>query len=364
MKTRYRTVVVALFAISAIALCLFLVTRRSLGLYRVTILPSLGGDAVQAHAINDRGEIVGIAKALDGLHHLFLWDREHGMQDLGATADTHFDINNSGQIAGAMADPNGNQQACLWEPGKPARFLGTLGGKASQGAAINNRCQIAGVSDRPDGSRHAFFWDQAHGMRDLGTLGDRESYANAINDAGHVLGVSHTPQRSLRPFIWDPNGGMAAVDSSQIDAGFFAINNGSWLAGQVSSPPSSFSLGIWRKGVDSRKLLPLDRLTAGLTLLNDANQVVFSVMPSERSRWIPAWIRRMLSAPRARCYLWDPNHGKIRLDPYLGTHRTESFISTDINSKGCIIGVLASGPNLSHRRSILLEPIPKRWGRR
>jgi probable HAF family extracellular repeat protein len=229
-----------------------------------------------AHAINDRGQIVGIAQAKDGRYHFFPWDREHGMQDRGVTGDARFDINNSGQIAGAMRDPNGNQQACLWEPGKPARLLGTLGGKASQGAAINNRCQIAGVSDMPDGSQHAFFWDQAHGMRDLGTLGDRESYANAINDA---------------------------------------------------------------------------------------NQIVFRATPSARSRWIPAWIRRRLSAPRARCYLWDPNHGKIRLDPYLGAHRTESFISTDINSKGCIIGVLASGPHMSHRRSILLEPIPKRWGR-
>lgn len=360
MKTRYRTVVAALVAVSAIGSCLFCVFRGPSGLYRVTLLPSLGGDAMAAHAINDRGQVVGIARTKDGLYHLFLWDREHGVQDLGVTGDARFDINNAGQIAGAMPDPNGNQRACLWEPEKPTTFLGTLGGKTSQAMAINNRGQIAGVADMPNGSRHAFFWDRAHGMKDLGTLGDTESYANAINDVGHVLGVSHTPQQRLRPFIWDANDGMVAIEPSQIDAGFFAINKGSWIVGQVTSQPSKESIAIWRKGEAPRRLFPLDGFIDGMTLLNDANQVVFHETSTRQSWWR---ILRRLFPPRARYYLWDPNRGKILLDPYLGAGRKESFVPTDINNNGSIVGILASGPRLAHQRSVLLEPIPAKWGK-
>lgn len=355
VKTRYRTVIAALVAVSAVGLCLFFILRRPSGLYRVTLLPSLGGDAMAAHAINDRGQVVGVAQTKDGLYHLFLWDREHGVQDLGVTGDARFDINNAGQIAGAMIDPNGNQQACLWElPDPRPVLLGTLGGKISQAMAINNRGQIAGASDLPNGSRHAFFWDRAHGMKDLGTLGDSESYANAINDAGRVLGVSHTPRQRLQPFIWDAKDGMAVIEPSQIEAGFFAINRGSWIVGQVSSPPSNGSIAIWRKGETPRKLLSLDGFMDGMTLLNDANQIVFSETPSRQSSWK---IIRVLFPSRRRCCLWDPNRGKIPLGPYIPARRKEAFMPTDINNKGFIVGILASGPKMSRQRAVLLEPI-------
>ena len=284
VERRVVLIVVALVAVSVVGLCLFFILRRPSGLYRVTLLPSLGGDAMAAHAINDRGQVVGVAQTKDGLYHLFLWDREHGVQDLGATGDARFDINNAGQIAGAMPDPNGNQQACLWESPDPRPvLLGTLGGKSSQAMAINDRGQIAGASDMPNGSRHAILWDRATGMKDLGTLGDSESYAHAINDVGDVLGVSHTPRQRLRPFIWDAKDGMAAIEPSQIEAGFFAINKGSWIVGQVSSPPSNGSVAIWRKGESPRKLLSLDGFMDGMTLLNDANQIVFSETPPRQS---------------------------------------------------------------------------------
>lgn len=360
MKTRYRTVVAALVAVCAIGLCLFFVLLRPSGLYQVTVLPSLGGDAMAAHAINDRGQVVGVAQMKDGLYHLFLWDREHGVRDLGVTGDVRFDINNAGQIAGAMIDPNGNQQACLWEPGKPPMLLGTLGGRTSQAMSINNRGQIAGASAMPNGSRHAFFWDRAHGMKDLGTLGETESHANRINDVGRVLGVSHTPQQRLRPFIWDANEGMVVVEPSQIDAGFFAINRGSWIVGQVASQPSNGSIAIWRKGEAPRRVCPLDGFLGGMTLLNDANQIVFHETPARQSGWR---ILRRLFPPPARHYLWDPKRGKILLEAYLGVGRKEVFAPTDINNNGCIVGIVASGPKMSRQRSILLEPIRERWSK-
>lgn len=96
MKGRCRTVVIALVAVFGIGLCLFFAMRWTPRRYRVAILPSLGRDAVGAHAINDRGRIVGVAQARDGRYHMFLWDREHGLQDMGVTGDARFDINNTG----------------------------------------------------------------------------------------------------------------------------------------------------------------------------------------------------------------------------------------------------------------------------
>ena len=70
------------------------------------------------------------------------------------------DINNAGRIASSMVDPNGNDRAFLWEPGKGRTLLGTLGGKTSYVMAINSRDQIVGTSETAAGLHHAFLWDK------------------------------------------------------------------------------------------------------------------------------------------------------------------------------------------------------------
>ncbi|MEN6575730.1 MAG: hypothetical protein ABFD90_05250 [Phycisphaerales bacterium] len=99
MKKRSRAILVGLVATSLVVLSLLVALRRSSGFYWVTILPSLGGDGTAAHAINDRGQIVGTAHTADGQWHFFLWDRGGGMRDLGVTGGIcHFDINDANQI--------------------------------------------------------------------------------------------------------------------------------------------------------------------------------------------------------------------------------------------------------------------------
>lgn len=41
-------------------------------LYKVTILPSLGGRPTMPYAINDRGQVAGVSSMASGDHHLFL----------------------------------------------------------------------------------------------------------------------------------------------------------------------------------------------------------------------------------------------------------------------------------------------------
>lgn len=59
MKTRYRTVVVALVAVLAIALCLFFLGRQSQPLYR-RYVPRRRNESFYAMDINREGCIVGI----------------------------------------------------------------------------------------------------------------------------------------------------------------------------------------------------------------------------------------------------------------------------------------------------------------
>jgi probable HAF family extracellular repeat protein len=277
MKTRYRTIVVALAAVSAIALCLFLLGRQSQQLYRVTILPSLGGDAMGAHAINDRGQVVGTAQTADDKWHFFFWDPQGGTQDLGVTGGGRFDLNNACQIAGSMIDPNGNEQAFLWECDKGRMLLGTLGGKASR-----------------------------------------------------ALG----------------------------------INDGSCVVGPMRSPGRDSHMGMWHKRAGPKELfpLPLRGQTFGLPLISDANQIVFDELDAKKPWWLP----QKLFHPRSRHCLWDPNRGVISLDRYVPGRRNESFYAMDINSEGCIVGILnyqPKPPQPARARAIVLEPIPERWGK-
>ena len=114
-------------------------------------------------------------------------------------------------------------------------------------------------------------------------------------------------------------------------------------------------MAIWRKGTGARELFPLEGHMTDLALLNDANQIVFCEMHESHHRWL----RRFLH-PWRRCSLWDPNLGVIPLDSYVGAGRKKIFYPMEINNQGCIVGVLESGRK---GRAVLLEPIPRRWGK-
>ncbi|TKJ35748.1 MAG: hypothetical protein CEE38_14170 [Planctomycetes bacterium B3_Pla] len=160
------------FLAPAVALVLVglvvLIPRRHEQLYKVTVLPSLGVWHTRPEAVNDRGQVAGIADvATIGRFHLFIWDSDTGMRDLGLSGGGLIYINNAGQIAGTMTDPNGNKQAFFWNPKDGKQMLGTLSGTESFAKALNNRGQVVGFSRRVRGRPEAFIWDKTNGMRSL-----------------------------------------------------------------------------------------------------------------------------------------------------------------------------------------------------
>ena len=191
-------------------------------------LPTLGGNNGFATAINNAGQIVGIAEtstpetacapALNFRFEGVLWQggaaRElaplPGDTDSGTSA-----INNSGEVVGVSApDCTSPSHAVLWRDGNPTN-LGTLGGATGNIAfAINDRGQVVGQSDLPGDLTHqAFLWQNGR-MTGLGTiLGLPVSLANAINDSGQVVGFSQDETgNNTTAWIWQ-NGTMTDLNT-------------------------------------------------------------------------------------------------------------------------------------------------------
>jgi probable HAF family extracellular repeat protein len=183
-------------------------------------LGTLGGSFSFGNAMNNRGQVVGIAEnavpdpysyLLGTETHAFVW-RDGFMEDLGTLGGPDSwaaAINESGQVAGwafTNSTPNANngdtcppnvptQDPFLREKDGRMIDLGTFGGTcgyvgaaaAGSGGAINNRGQVIGTSNLAGNqTHHAFLWEGS--LTDLGTLGGANSEADWINDAGEIVG--------------------------------------------------------------------------------------------------------------------------------------------------------------------------------
>jgi len=358
--SRRRGIIVLVLVIGAIAGLAFHLSHRNAGLYRVTVLPSLGGDFTAPDAINDRGQIVGTSFVPGGDPHLFLWDRNEGMRDLGLVHGPA-SINNQGQICATATDPNGQRRAFIIEPDGTRRWLGTLGG-TSMAMAMNNHGQVVGESGTAGkwgtgrDASHAFLWDEKHGMRDLHPPGADQSHALAVNDRGQVL--VYCPQQKV--FIWDPHGGFVPVDPCELGPffGFGRINNRGQTVLPSRSPRQRSRLLTSSTGAKWTTLFEFDGDVSELWL-NDAGQVLFTGSP--RRLRIPL-LSRLFLRPLPRPCLWDPNRGLIYLDRYVSRETEMFLVVRHLNNRGCIVGFLRE--RTGHRDcAVLLEPVPERWGK-
>ena len=164
------------------------------------------GDA-DVHAVNDRGQMVGVAETASG-YQGFLWDNGTlvWVGTLGGDESKVEDINSQGQMVGCAEDAQGNARAVLYDQD----VITDLGapGWATCAKRINDHGQIMGTYNRSAYGRtryHAFFWDQGV-FTDLGMLGNN---ADAIwpldmNNAGQIVGSGRTYYNyGSQPFLWE-----------------------------------------------------------------------------------------------------------------------------------------------------------------
>ena len=273
-------------------------------------LGTLGGNQSLAGAINQRGQVIGVAaNTTPDAYSLFGWATETRgfiwdkgvMRDLGTLggADTSPSfINERGQVAGnsylnfdAPPDPNLcgfpiTTHPFFWEDGQMVD-LGTLGGTCASTATINNRGQVAGWSNLPgDYVLHPFLWEQGK-LVDLGTFGGTFGVANWLNDAGEVTGVASTvDDQEFHGFFWK-DGAMTDIGTINEDVCSIPhfMNSRGRVVGASGCTEEGFEVHgfVWQPGgsiVDLNDFVPPGsdlRLTDGETI-NDRGEIAGSGM--------------------------------------------------------------------------------------
>ena len=121
---------------------------------------TFGGAYSRAHALNNRGEVVGEAQTVDGSYRAFAWSRTHGMRSLSGERSAAYGINDRGEIAGVR-----DGQAVVWRRGGQVEELGLLGeyGNGSVATDINELSQVVGYSVAGKHGRAGLLLDRRKG---------------------------------------------------------------------------------------------------------------------------------------------------------------------------------------------------------
>lgn len=175
-----------------------------------------GDNRTFGRGINDAGHVVGWTNVVP-VQRAFLHDGEtfHLLPTLGGDASDAHDVNNAGQVVGSAytRDPNGFQRPAVWEDGS-WRDLGTLGGEFGEALAINDAGLIVGWAWNPERDRRAVSWTAAgDGPFELPSFGPpgRFTIANAISEAGVIAG-----QVEIEPFEGQPRYRAAVWEDGEV----------------------------------------------------------------------------------------------------------------------------------------------------
>jgi probable HAF family extracellular repeat protein len=225
---------------------------------RASELPTLGGQATFAHAINRRGLIVGWSETAANQPHAFVL-KGRQLRDLGTlpggTSSQARGLNEVGDIVGAASTetsqlpvlwrdgeiqalrlPEGTTngvataindagqivgsadfQRCLfWEnaDAQPVELVSVFGGGTCEVTALNSRGDAVGYADTDTGQWLGFVWRRGGDLRDLpGSAAFPSTLALDINDDGQVAGYAfHIGFSNSRPTRWSSDGDPALFD--------------------------------------------------------------------------------------------------------------------------------------------------------
>ena len=167
-------------------------------------LPSATGFPYsEASDVNNLGQVVGRSVVDSVNSHAVLWHRGQ-MIDLGTLpGDTHswaHAINDRGQIVGVSANvPASTARAFLWENGVMRDFGTTVGDAFAQADDINIFGLAVGVTGIT--TPHAALFSRGHVVRLPGTAGEEFSAATEMNNLGDAVGLIW-PSTGLQGVVW------------------------------------------------------------------------------------------------------------------------------------------------------------------
>ncbi len=222
-----------------------------------------GGTWSIAKAVNDQGQVVGIATDGSGQRRAFLWSNGM-MQDLGtlggAAANAYGISADGSTVVGVSTLEGGAFRAVRWRMGV-IEDLGTLGGNFSMAQAVSADGQVVvGGALNRDGNPRAFRWTPHTGMIDLGTLGGVAAYAYAVDATGNTIaGYSQTASGRVIACRWQVGQNIAALGTlGGGESEAYAISaDGSVIAGMAQTPDRWLAFR-WTAGTGMQPLHPLD----------------------------------------------------------------------------------------------------------
>ena len=221
--------------------------------------------------------------------HAFLYNGSmHDLGALGGFISSATAINNLGQVVGLAATTSGVGHAFVYEGSM--RDLASSLSNFSQATAVNNLGQAVGSIGPASAAHAALFTGGA--VTDLGANGGVSAVANGINDTGWIVGtVYESADQTFPPFnnhtyyaflyrdgvflkLGNPGGHSYAA----------AINGGGWVVGYSSDEPTALNLNsratLYVDGVsyDLNDLLAPGSLPSGVylvnaTAINDRDQI-------------------------------------------------------------------------------------------
>jgi len=161
-------------------------------------LSTLGGLYTSAWGINNQGQIVGRSRQPNGNDQAVLWDNGQIkiLPSLGGASHEATRINDLGEIVGTSNDKAGNPQAVVWRNGKISK-LTIQGSKLGWGAGISNQGRIYGDCVNKNGQSRACFWENDRVIDfepiigTYGALRDSNAYGQLIGWGR--LGGNHYP---------------------------------------------------------------------------------------------------------------------------------------------------------------------------
>ncbi|MFM2089580.1 MAG: hypothetical protein RLZZ127_69, partial [Planctomycetota bacterium] len=312
----------------------------------VTDLGTFGGESSDAYAINNLGQVVGIAQRPDGASRPFVWSLATGLRELPGLApnrDGHaYDLNDFGLIVGRSMDADGISKPVAWRftggvAASPLALTGFSANATGEARSINNLDQITGWGLVTGGYKQAWI-QEADGSRiqALGTLGGANSDANGINNSRTVVGTSQRTSGGDRAFRWKPGNPFGSMSDLNPTSNGSAVNYYGDIVGRDSGSNAFF----WAEGQNSQALGAGEALS-----VNDGRDAVQLRVVGYQT----------VNGNR-RATVWAPGTAPVDLTAQLSVGSGWSSLSTarDVNNGGVVVG---QGILNGKSRAFLARPV-------